>query len=135
VAPPDTGGELRHALADKRLYEFCELMCASRTTPASGPRSWPDRSSDHQNYIGTKRLVNRETSTIIVGTGSCARGKGYVFLPNRSLGMTKSSSASISRMSGSAIGFEMTARRESGLGVASSSSGLRMIRSSGSALR
>ena len=47
----------------------------------------------------------------------------------------KSLSADISRMSGSAIGFEMTARRESRLGVASSSSGLRMIRSSDSALR
>jgi hypothetical protein len=35
-------------------------------------------------------------------------------------------------MSGSAVGFEMTARRESRLGVASSSSGLRTIRSSGS---
>jgi hypothetical protein len=50
-------------------------------------------------------------------------------------GCGKSLSADIGRMSGSAVGFEVTARRESGWGVASSSSGLRMIRSSGSALR
>jgi hypothetical protein len=42
-------------------------------TPDSGPRSWPDRSSDYENHIGTKRSVNPETSTIIVGIGSCER--------------------------------------------------------------
>jgi hypothetical protein len=35
-----------------------------------------------------------------------------------SLGVRKSLSANISRISGSAVGFEMTARRESRLGVA-----------------
>jgi hypothetical protein len=58
-----------------------------------------------------------------------------VFLPNPSVGVRKSLSADMSKNEGSAVSFEMTARRESRLRVASSSSELRMIRSSGSALR
>ena len=43
VARRREGNFARYALADKRLYQLCELMCMrSRTTPASGPRSWPD---------------------------------------------------------------------------------------------
>jgi hypothetical protein len=61
---------------------------------------------------------------------SCARGKGYVFLLNRSSGVRKSLSADISRMSGSAVGFEITARRESRLGCVIVQR-LRMIGSSG----
>ncbi|HEY5740912.1 MAG TPA: hypothetical protein VIS99_00095 [Terrimicrobiaceae bacterium] len=47
----------------------------------------------------------------------CALPKGYVLLPNRSLGVREPLSADIS---GSAVGFKMTARGESLLGVASS---------------
>ena len=76
-------------------------------TPDSGPRSWPDRSRDYENHIGTKRSVNRETSTIIVGIGSC-EWEGICLFTESQFGRQEVIVRDISRMSGSAVGFEMT---------------------------
>ncbi len=74
--------------------------------------------------MGTKHLVNGETSAIIVGTGSC-RGKEYVFLPNRSLGVRKSSSGGIRQNERIGSRFRDDARAENrGWEVRPSSSGL-----------
>ena len=72
VARRREGNFARYALADKKLYQLCELMRMprGRRRPA-GQGVGPIDRSTMRNHMGTKRLVNRETSTITVGTGSC----------------------------------------------------------------
>jgi hypothetical protein len=74
-------------------------------------RPHDDRPALHlilHNYITILRYAAAKETLHLRRAGRGSRAKGYVFLPNRSLGVRKSLSADISRKSGSAVGFEMT---------------------------